>query len=518
MSVKKTKDQASISKIREWALASLENFIRLVHPQRELGQCHIDLIQWWNRENSKSHQLLLFPRDHGKSAMVAYRVAWEITKNPAIRVLYISSTQKLAEKQLKFIKDILELPIYRYYWPDMTNIDEGKREKWTEREISVDHPERKRQIIRDPTVFTAGLTTNIVGLHCDIAVLDDCVVDTNAYSDEGREKCASQASYLTSILGTDGRLWAVGTRYHPKDLYDTFKKQVVKIKDDEGNIVKSYELYEILERPVEDRGDGTGQFLWPKPEGKKFGFNQQILAEKQAGYSDPVKFRAQYYNDPNDLSTSSITPDMFQYYNRSLLSQKNGRWFYKDRRLNVFAAIDFAYSLSKEADYTAIVVVGVDGNNNYYVLDIDRFRSNRVSEYFDRILRLYHKWGFRKISAEVVAAQEVIVKALKEDYIREHGIALTVVDTRPSRLQGAKEQRIESVLQPKYANKQIWHYSGGNCSLLEEELLMQNPAHDDIKDSLSNAIDACVAPTSHMQILREHSHNKYYNKRFGGIG
>ncbi len=515
--VKKLKDK-DLDKVREWALGSLENFIRLVHPQRELGQCHLDLIQWWNREDSKSHQLVLLPRDHGKSALAAYRVAWEITKNPAIRILYISSTSKLAEKQLKFIKDILELPIYRYYWPDMTHIDEAKREKWTEREISVDHPERKRQIIRDPTVFTAGLTTNIVGLHCDIAVLDDVVVDTNAYTDEGRDKCASQASYLTSILGTSGRLWAVGTRYHPLDLYDTFKKQTVIIRDEDGEIKKSYALYEIWEKVVETRGDGTGEYLWPKLDGKKFGFNQQILAEKKAGYTNAVKFRAQYYNDPNDMSTSSITPDMFQYYNRSLLSQKNGRWLFKDKRLNVFAAIDFAYSLSKEADYTAIVVVGVDGNNNYYVLDIDRFRSNRVSEYFDHILRLYHKWGFRKIIAEVVAAQEVIVKDLRENYIREHGLALTVTDTRPSRLQGAKEQRIESVLQPKYANRQIWHYSGGNCSILEEELLMQNPAHDDVKDSLANAIDACVPPTSHMQVLREHTQTQYYNKRFGGIG
>jgi hypothetical protein len=99
--------------IRLQAESDLESFIRLVHPQRVLGACHIDLIRWWTREEAKSHQLVLLPRDHGKSAMVAYRVAWEITRNPAIRVLYISSTSNLAQKQLKFIKDILTSDIYR---------------------------------------------------------------------------------------------------------------------------------------------------------------------------------------------------------------------------------------------------------------------------------------------------------------------------------------------------------------------------------------------------------------------
>src|SRR5690242_4283050 len=175
---------SKIDQIKEMAEADLEIFIRLVHPHRVLGAIHSELIQWWNRSDSKSHQLVLLPRDHGKSAMVAYRVAWEITRNPAIRVLYISSTANLAEKQLKFIKDILTSKIYRRYWPEMVNVDEGKREKWSSTEISVDHPKRKAETVRDPTIFTAGLTTVITGMHCDIAVMDDVVVRENALTSE----------------------------------------------------------------------------------------------------------------------------------------------------------------------------------------------------------------------------------------------------------------------------------------------------------------------------------------------
>lgn len=502
--------------IKAKALSDLEAFIHLVHPQRVLGQCHKDLIKWWSREGAKSHQLVLLPRDHQKSALVAYRVAWAITKNPALRILYISSTANLATKQLKFIKDILTCDKYREYWPEMVHPDEAKREKWTEGEISVDHPARKEAIVRDPTVFTAGLTTNIVGLHCDIAVLDDVVVDDSAYTEEGREKCRNQVSYLASIQSTDALLWAVGTRYHPKDLYHDMVAMVIEEVDDQGETIASEPVYEVLEKQVEDAGDGSGNFLWPKLDGAKYGFNRSILAKKRAQYTDKTKFRAQYYNDPNDFSTASITPDMFQYYTPRNLSQEMGRWFYRDSRLNVFAAVDFAYSLSKKADFTAIVVVGVDGQNNFYVLDIDRFKTTKISDYYDHILRLYTKWGFRKLRAECTAAQSVIVEDLKTNYIREHGLALTVEDFRPTRHQGSKEERLEAILQPKYANRQIWHYSGGHCGILEEELVYQNPAHDDVKDCLASAIETAVPPTNQ----RARSINvdrEIYHPRFGGV-
>lgn len=513
------KIDAAIEQVKEAALTDLESFIRLVHPQRLLSECHKELIRWWNRSDAKSHQLVLLPRDHGKSAMVAYRVAWEITKNPAIRVLYISSTSKLATKQLKFIKDILTSPIYRKYWPEMVHPDENKREKWTETEIAVDHPLRKEKIIRDPTVFTAGLTTGITGLHCDIAVMDDVVVEDNAYSEEGRDKVAKQASYLASIAGTESQVWAVGTRYHPKDLYDDFLHQVYEIYDSYGEVIDSQNLWEYYERQVESNGDGSGEYLWPRtqaPNGDFFGFNQEILAKKKAQYKNPAMFRAQYYNNPNDYGTASITSDMFQYYDRKLL-QNDGTWSYNGSRLNVFAGVDFAYSVSKDSDYTAIVVVGVDARYNYYVLDVVRFKTSKISDYFDHILRLYSKWGFRKLRAEITAAQAVIVKDLKDNYIRPHGLVLSIEESRPLK---NKEERIEAALQPRYSNRQMWHYRGGHCELLEEELVLQNPAHDDIKDCLASVVETAIPPSqghATYKRLTSNTRSDFVHPRFGGI-
>lgn len=499
----------------------LEFFIKLVHPRRMLGNIHREVISWWTSSNAMSHQLLLLPRDHMKSALVAYRVAWELTKNPAARILYISSTSNLATKQLKFIKDILTCDNYTLHWPDMVEQEEAKREKWTEREISVDHPKRKEESIRDPSIFTAGLTTNIVGMHCDVAVLDDVVVANNAYTQEGRDKVIDQYGLLSSIETVNAKEWVVGTRYHPNDLYSSLLDMQVEQYDETGSVCDRTPLFDKREWAVESTGDGTGEFIWPRaksPQGLWFGFDTEVLAKKRAQYLNKVHYRAQYYNDPHDIDSSPIQRDLFQYYDQNFLARKDSRWMFKREPLNVVASVDFAYSTGKKSDATSIVVLGVDGSNNYYILEIDRFKTDKISEYFAHILKLHEKWGFRKIRCEVSLAQQVIVKDLKDNYIRPYGLSLSVDEYRPSRWQGSKEERIMSTLEPKYANRQIWHYQGGNTQVLEEELIFTNPAHDDVKDALASAVDFAVAP---MNIYRTgHLDAKptfQFHSRWGGV-
>lgn len=502
------------------AESDLEEFIKLVQPKRVLGNIHREIIRWWTRQDAKPHQLLLLPRDHMKSALIALRAAWALTADPTLRILLISSTSNLATKQLKFIKDILTSDIYRLYWPDMVERDEAKREKWTEREISVDHPNRKEESIRDPSIFTAGLTSNIVGMHCDIAILDDVVVQGNAYIEEGRNKVRDQYSLLSSVETVNAREWVVGTRYHPKDLYSSLVEMEIEEYDEDGKINKREPLYEVQEYPVESAGDGTGEFIWPRQQrgdGRWFGFDADILRTKKAQYLNKIHFRAQYYNDPHDIDSSPIQRDLFQYYDQNYVSKRDRQWYFKRERLNVVASVDFAYSTGKSSDFTSIVVLGVDGAQNYYVLEIDRFKTDKISEYFQRILKLYEKWGFRKIRAEVSVAQQVIVKDLKENYIRPLGLSLTVDEFRPSRWEGSKEERIMAVLEPKYANRQIWHYQSGNCQVLEEELVFSNPAHDDVKDALASAIDFATAPINTFNRASTQSNdNSLWHGRFGG--
>lgn len=518
---KKTKTSPASSKtdiIRARAEESFEDFIKLVAPHRVLGSIHQELCQWWTHPDAKSHQLVLLPRDHGKSAMVAYRAAWEITRNPTVRIIYISSTSDLAEKQVGSIKDILTSDKYRRYWPEMVHKEESKRTLWTQKEFSVDHPDRKKEFIRDPTVKTAGLSTSLTGFHCDVSIMDDVVVQENAYTEDGRNKVMMQYSLLSSVEAAEARQWVVGTRYHPKDLYQKMLEMELQKFDADGNVVDTEKVYDVLERAVEDEGTGGGQYLWPRQmraDGQWFGFNQDIWAKKYAQYLDKTQFYAQYYNNPNMYEGGGIASDRFQYYKPEKLRQFAGRWYYGDRLLNLYASIDFAYSLSLRADFTALVVIGVDHENNIYVLDIIRFKTDKISEYYDAIKRAHVKWNFRKLRAEINAAQDVIVRDLKNNYIKAEGLSLSIDPYRPSRDEGTKAERIRNILEPRYANMSVWHYRGGNCQILEEELMLGKPPHDDVKDALASAVDISSPPRAAGKIKRRG--NIVFHERFGGV-
>jgi len=514
-------NRTTVDQIRLAAENDLITFIKLVAPKQVLGHIHEEVCTWWTRQDAKSHQILLLPRDHQKSRLVAYRVAWEITRQPWIRVLYISSTSGLAEAQLKFIKDILTSDFYRRYWPEMVNIEEGKREKWTNEAISVDHPKRKEEQVRDPTIFIGGLTTSLTGRHCDIAVLDDIVVLENAYTEDGRAKVETQYSLLSSIEGADCQEWVVGTRYDLRDLYGKMISMQAEIYDKKGEQIGSEPVYEVFQKEVETVGDGTGEFLWPRTQrsdGRWFGFDANILAKKRAQYLDASQFYAQYYNNPNDPGSARVASSCFQYYDPRFLDFSGNSWWFKENKLNVFGAIDFAYSLSKRSDYTCLVICGIDALKNIYILDIDRFKTDRISDYYEHILKLMNKWDFRKLRCETTAAQQAIVRELKESYIRPNGLVLAIDEHKPNSTSGAKQERIDAILKPLYENQMVWHYRNGNCQLLEEELIANHPPHDDISDALSNCVDICVAPSS-SRLMSSHSSNRtnLFSSRFGGV-
>ncbi len=501
--------------IREAAESDLLVFIRLLAPYLALGDCHVELINWWQSSARKQNILVLLPRGHLKSKLIALKTAWELTRDPTSTILYASATSALAEKQLHAIKRILTSRTYAKYWPEMINADENRRERWTADEIAVDHPERVREGIRDPSVKAVGLTSNFTGFHATNVKLDDIVVPNNAYTEDGRTKVANLVSQLASIKEPESIMDCVGTRYHAKDQYDTFLKQHYSIYNDDGEFVKDEFLWDSYMQVVETEGE----FLWPRvrrDDGKSFGFDLNVLSKIKAEYEDKTQFYAQYYNNPNGGGEQRIGADKFQYYDRRFLTNQHDRWFINDKALNVYAAIDFAYSLNKKSDFTALVVVGIDADHNIYILDIDRFKSDRIKDYFEVILRTYRKWGYKKIRCEVTAAQKVIVRDLKENYIGPNGLNLVVDEHSPTRHEGSKEERMSATLEPKYDNRKIWHYKGGECSNLEDELVMEKPPHDDIKDGLTAAIDIAQAPMRRRH-QQERKTNVVYHPRFGGV-
>lgn len=509
--------------IRELAKEDLFFFATLVNPGYMYGDIHKEIFRWLQDYNLyergtalTANKLIMLPRAHLKSHTVATWCSWLITRHPEVTILYVSATAELATTQLYAIQNILDSSVYRRFFPEYIHPQDGKRDKWSSTRISIDHIRRKEEGVRDPTIATAGLTTNTTGWHSDVIVGDDLVVPENAYTENGREDVSKKASQFTSIRNPGGFTLACGTRYHPSDIYATWKNQLYDDFNDEGILLDRKPIWEIKEHVVEQ----DGIFLWPRrvrEDGKAYGFDLRTLSRIKAEYTDKIQFYAQYYNDPNDPGSARITRDKFQYYNPRLLVKGGNGWQYNGNKLNIYAAVDFAFSLNKKADYTAIAVIGIDCEGNIYVLDLDRFKSDKTIEYFKHISVLHSKWDFRKLRAEVTVAQKIIVNDIK-DFIKRDGLRLSVEEFRPSRSEGSKEERIAAVLEHRYDDMLVWHREGGWTDVLEDEIVSARPAHDDLKDSLASAVEIAVKPVR----TRANADNLFFQNltkrnRFGGV-
>ncbi len=121
--------------------------------------------------------------------------------------------------------------------------------------------------------------------------------------------------------------------------------------------------------------------------------------------------------------------------------------------------------------------------------------------------------------AEVTAAQEVIVQSLKDSAVTE-GIHCRIESHRPNKYDGAKEERMEAALLPKYEEGKIYHYKGGLCTYLEEEILLDNPEHDDIKNTLADGLSSEYVKKprrpSKQEEMAKYANPVQYHSRFGG--
>jgi hypothetical protein len=516
-------EDKELLELRQACHDSLWVYAQTVEPHRVYGDCHRELYDWWQRCELEGidNTLALMPRDHQKSHAMAVWVTWQIYRNPAVTVLYMSATQSLAVLQLFDIKQILTSPQFQMLSPDMVKEREKDRTKWSETAITVDHPTRKEERPRDPTVTVAGIDSNVIGAHCNILVKDDVVIDKNSETNTARQKVSAKAGHMSSILTTDGKEWCVGTRYHPLDHYQDLIEMEEEEFNDDDEIIGTRKVYAVHERQVEV----NGAFLWPraarKSDGKMFGFDLRQLARKKAKYKKDMRnFYCQYYNDPNAINEGGIDSSQFLYYDPEKLIYKRSAWHYKDKKLNVVACQDFAYSVGTSSDWSCLGILGIDEDKNIYILDLIRYQTKQPSIYWKHLEGAFLKWHFRWMRAEATAAQEVIINALR-DYITAEGYNLRIKSFKPNWTMGNKEERVSQTLEPHYESGTILHYRGGTCQLLEEELVNDRPPHDDIKDCLHIGVgfDKLKPPMKVVENKQDNLESYYANighSRFGG--
>lgn len=220
-----------------------------------------------------------------------------------------------------------------------------------------------------------------------------------------------------------------------------------------------------------------GQSAWPEK------WPLKAIEEDRHGYEKLGKIDIWYRNKMCEC----ISPD----------SQRFKREYFRHyekqpplRELNVYTTVDLAVSQKVNADYSAIVTVGVNSSGHWFVLDVEYGRYDPTMT-IDAIFSAVQKWRPLTVGIEIVAYQAALQHFLEKE-MPKRGIFFRI---QPLRAEKKKELRIDAI-QPRFAVGTVWFRSGAAwLDQMEAELLAYpHGAHDDIIDALAYVEQVAAEP------------------------
>jgi predicted phage terminase large subunit-like protein len=374
-----------------------------------------------------------------------------LVKNPNLRILLSSKTTSNAEAFLKEIKAHLEgnqvlIELFGEYY------DPRKVTKWDNREIEV---LPRTHHTKEASITCVGVDATIVSKHYDVFIDDDLVDEDNSRTKYMRDKTRSWY-YQTldpcleppdSRIPHRGEHHRLGTRYHYDDLYGHLIKH---------ELAKHHQIIPAL--------DEHQRSPWPEK------YPPRWFEEKRRN-SGIIIFNAQYQCD-----TEAMKGEIFQYDHCQVLEDAD----YPSRTsLRVFMGIDLAISEKDTADKFAIVVLGMDTVENYYVLDFFEGQL-RFNQQTDKIIRDYNAWEVLRGCIETNNYQAAQYQNLKD---RDKNIRMIPVNQDKDKISRAWK------LTPLFENKRVF-FKRSHQLLIEHLVLFPNHRYKDLFDAFDLAVRA----------------------------
>ena len=307
----------------------------------------------------------------------------------------------------------------------------------------------------------------MVSQDYDVILLDDLVNRENISTKDQMDKVKMAYRDVLDLLEPHGELIVIGTRWHYDDLYGW-------IMSKDNDLRGSFDV--MVKQAVENGDIENGMVLFPDKYSRSY--LRKLRTEKGSS-----EFSSQYLNNPVDEETATFKRTWFRYYDDNDL---------RGKIMNRYITVDPAISQLQESDYTAMVCLGVDNFNNWFVLEVIRDRMNPL-QIIDKLFALNEKWRPFTIGIETVSFQKTIQYFLQEE-MRKRGVFLPITELKPDRRE-SKEMRIKSI-QPRYEVGVVYHpRMGYNIDYLEDELIrFPKGQHDDIIDALSYMNQIAFAP------------------------
>ena len=152
--------------------------------------------------------------------------------------------------------------------------------------------------------------------------------------------------------------------------------------------------------------------------------------------------------------------------------------------IDIYGGVDPASSLSMRADFFVVAMVGVDAENNKYIIDIFRDRISPEKQP-QKIIDMYKKYKPRRVKIETVGYQEALRTAVRE-IMRNEDLYIPGLEAgvKP---RTRKSERLLSLV-PMFAKGQF-HWRPQDIEGQKEFMAYPKGKHDDIMDSIWTALD-----------------------------
>lgn len=431
-------------------LESFGQFFFKHHLRLNTPEFHRQIYKLYEDEKIKRIGIAA-PRSHAKSTITdLVFLAWNIVHNKSRFVLLVSDTYSQAALFLETLKGELESnELLRAFYGDLVS------DKWSEGEI----------IAGNTMVKAIGAGMKVRGLKYkesrpDLIIVDDLENDEMVESLERRDKLERWFNgALVPSMSKDGRLVMIGTILH----YDSLLFKIISPD-------KYREFKKRLYRAINDSGP-----LWPQH------LNMVELEQIKQDYISKGQgylFYQEYQNDPVSDENRKFKLEKFKYFEEKEIEGKE---------LNHFVLIDRAYSLEKTADFTGIIVLAVDRDNNWYVRMAERFKGTE-KDLIDKIFGLYMYYNPIKFGIEQKAFDYTIKPAL-EDQMRARNTFFLVEGLKD--LGKSKIVRIEGLV-PRFESGSIY-LKKDQADLIDELIKFPRALHDDLLDALAYGLEVAVA-------------------------
>jgi predicted phage terminase large subunit-like protein len=211
------------------------------------------------------------------------------------------------------------------------------------------------------------------------------------------------------------------------------------------------------------------EILWPEQ------FSQEGLEEIRDEYvldGNPAGYSQEYLNYPIDESTAYFRRDDFKFFNKDEIDYD---------RLSYYAAIDLAISEKEKSDFTVIVIVGVDHNNNLHVVDVRRGRWDG-KEIIDEMMSVQSRWNPEIFSVENGQISKSLLPFLKEEMM-DTGVFINTKLKVPVQDKESRARSIQARIRQGtvyFDGKADWY-----ANLESEMVRFPRDVHDDQVDALA---------------------------------